>query len=176
MRIFWASMVFILIFISSSRAENRDVRSFEWDRNPDEVFADFEKQIEQCRNSANLEAKTTAEMLESSENVVSCYQEVGNKIIDTFYRHNSAKVKESFAENIKALYLLNGDLMQASDYARINKLGTMYAIGAEGEAEKDVWNLVLRYLQAVKDEFSEMDDFEKRIDYSKVDEIEQIDF
>ncbi len=176
MRIFGVVIAFILIFTGSSQAENRDIRSFEWNRNPDEVFADFEKQIEQCRNSANLEAKTTAEMLESSENVVSCYQEVGNKIIDTFYRHNSAKVKENFAENIKALYLLNGDLMQASDYARINKLGTIYAIGAENGAEEDIRNLVLRYLQAVKNEFSEMDDFDKRIDYSKVDEIEQIDF
>ncbi len=145
-------LVFLSILASGDCAAADDVNQRYVD-----LLQQYEDELNQCTNSWNTEAYSTADMNNATYNVGDCYQNTGNKIIDTFYRKNAEESKKIFENYIKAVYALEHNIIQDSDFARRIYTGTMYNTMAIGAAVDRIKQAVQWYIKEIRSQLN--DDF-----------------
>lgn len=115
----------------------------------------LEQEYHSCQNIPEGEYETQAEINNDLYRRADCYQSVGRRLIQTFYRKQADFVLKTFDQSIELIYAMHHDWQQKSDYDLALQRGSLYHTTAIANAVADIENLVKRYFDAVYVEISE---------------------
>ena len=113
----------------------------------------YKKELEKCDQAFNKEAKaaaTTAGMLKSNYDAVSCYKSIAEQIIDKYYSETATEHKEIFRNYVKQTYRAYDYIYLNADECGQSGCGTMYNVLSKDAVTKLVNTMVTEYIMLLE--------------------------
>ena len=124
--------------------------AYDWDKLRNDIII-YQNELEKCdKNFEEMahKAYSTAEMVESSDNLADCCQALAEKIIDEQYSKRAEDHKKALSAYIQAAYDISNIIYQTADVC-YPRCGTMFIVIGNNTAAHKARTIVEDYIRAL---------------------------